>query len=63
MAWGDALKMAERYLDPPLLKVDVLPMQPGELLRELKDVDWYIIGTHLGFKQSELKAAKRDRNQ
>ena len=44
--------MAER-LDP-LLKVDVLPVL-GEFLRELKDVDWYILGRHLGLSQCELR--------
>ena len=46
--------MAQRCSDPPL-KVDVLPVVLGEFLRELKDVDWFILGTHLGLSQSELR--------
>ena len=46
--------MAQRCSDPPL-KVDVLPVVLGEFLRELKDVDWYILGRHLELSQSELR--------
>ena len=51
-----AIKMAERYSDRRRsLKVDVLPEQLGEFVRELKDVDWYILGRHLDLSQSELR--------
>lgn len=41
-------------------KVDILPVALGEYLRELEDVDWYILGTHLGLKQSELREIQVD---
>ena len=45
--------MAECCSDQPL-KVDILPIALGEFLRELEDVDWYILGRHLELSQSEL---------
>ena len=50
--------MAERW--DPLLKVDILPNLLGEYARELEDVDWRILGTHLGLKQSELREIQLD---
>ena len=41
-------------------KREVKPLETGLLVRELRDVEWDILGTYLGLSQGEIKEIERD---
>ena len=41
-------------------KLEAKPLETGLLVRELKDVEWDILGTYLGLSQGEIKEIERD---